>query len=324
MNRCHRLLSHIFRSWGILLVMMVCINLSPAQDTIPKPEDHGFQLRDIALPKNAPNGYVSLLTVKLNKPLNPKKAYEIGFWIIGKQLKDQEYSYPIAIFPSNSEKKVNQNIFDLVESDQVLPSLTVNSPPSFSYRGHFTFTVRPDKKYQFVTVALKHNEQEPSPINLREDVTITGAYVKPLPKNLEHTDSLVRSKPQNTPLQEEEVPAVLAKRQLLDSKKSYTISESSVRLGLYDHRNIDSDVVTIYLNDKMVVNSLPLKRKKKFYDIELRPGKNTITLYAENLGEVAPNTAAILIKGSTEEFMAVLESDLGQSQFFTLVYEPKK
>ncbi|WKX74666.1 hypothetical protein [Zobellia laminariae] len=44
-------------------------------------------------------------------------------------------------------------------------------------------------------------------------------------------------------------------------------------------------------------------------------------MHAENLGEVAPNTAAILIKTETEEFMAVLESDLGQSSYFKLLYE---
>lgn len=107
----------------------------------------------------------------------------------------------------------------------------------------------------------------------------------------------------------------------MDSKKSYTISEKSLQIGLYDHRNIDKDVVTIYLNDSIVVESLQLERKKKFFDIELRPGKNTITLHAENLGDVGPNTAAILIKSKKQEFMAVLVSDLGQSQFFTLVYE---
>ena len=63
--------------------------------------------------------------------------------------------------------------------------------------------------------------------------------------------------------------------------------------------------------------------KKKFFKAQLRPGSNTITLHAENLGEVSPNTAAIVIKGKSKEFMAVLESDLGASQYFTLVYEPK-
>ncbi|MGS0524978.1 hypothetical protein ACU8V7_06990 [Zobellia nedashkovskayae] len=86
-------------------------------------------------------------------------------------------------------------------------------------------------------------------------------------------------------------------------------------------RRIDNDIVTIYLNGEIAVEHVQLKSKKQFFDLTLEPGQNIITLHAENLGEVAPNTAAILIKTETEEFMAVLESDLGQSSYFKLLYE---
>lgn len=292
-----------------------------AQQKKQNGKDYDFQISEMNIPKKAPDGYESILTVELNKPLQADTAYEVGFWIFGQQLQDRGYSYPIAVFPSNFMGNADRTIFEIVESIDILPKLEVRPPPSYTSKGHFTFIVRPEKEYNQLTVALENRDWGKSPINFGEDVTVTGVFVRPLPdrnkkrKVEEKTKKIISN-------QAGPAPEILADRKLMDSQKSYTISGRSVRIGLYDHRNIDKDVVTIYLNDIIIVDNLQLKRKKKFFDIALRPGKNTITLHAENLGEVAPNTAAIVIKSKKQEFMAVLESDLGQSQFFTLVCEP--
>lgn len=315
---------HIMKFKGFWTVIYIGFLTAPAalnaQQEKPNNNDYDFQVSEMTIPKNAPNGYESILTVELNKSLNADTAYEVGFWIFGPQLKNQAYSYPIALFPSNFRGSINRNILDIVESIDIMPKLEVRPPPSYTSKGHFTFIVRPEEEYNQLTVALKNRNRGKSPIDFSKDVTVTGVFVRPLPdrnqkqKIEEKTKEIISN-------QAEPTPELLTDRILMDSKKSYTISEKSLQIGLYDHRNIDKDVVTIYLNDSIVVESLQLERKKKFFDIELRPGKNTITLHAENLGNVGPNTAAILIKSKKQEFMAVLVSDLGQSQFFTLVYE---
>lgn len=305
-----------------LLLFVSHIYMS-GQDKEPGIKDYGYQISEMAIPKTAPTGYESILTVELNDPLYPEKEYEVGFWIIGKQLRNQGYSYPIAVFPSNFMESVPRDIFDLVESVEILPRLKVDSPPSYTGRGHFTFIVRPDTLYNYVTVALKNNDWGKPPIDFQKDITVTGVFIRPLPAK--HKNDLTKEPviKNNVERKTGTVVEKIADRELIDSKKSYLVSERSLQIGLYDHRNIDKDVVTIYLNDKIVVENLQLRRKEQFYDIRLKPGKNTITLHAENLGEVAPNTAAILIKSRSKEFMAVLESDLGQSEFFTLEYRPK-
>lgn len=286
-------------------------------------KDYGFQITEMSIPKLAPTGYKSILTVELNDPLYPKKEYEVGFWIIGKQLRDRGYSYPIVVFPSNFMGRVEREVFDLVESVDIMPALKVNPPPSYSGQGHFKYIIRPDTLYNYVTVALKNSDGGQTPIDFQKDVTVTGVFVRPLRAKTNERLAIAESDEKIAKIQTDSIPEVLAERKLMDSNKSYTVSESSLQIGLYDHRNIDNDIVTIYLNQKIIVENLQLKRKKQFFEILLKPGENTITLHAENLGEVAPNTAAILIKSRSEEFMAVLESDLGQSEFFTIVYRPE-
>ena len=273
-------------------------------------------LSKLEIPKIAPSGFESVITTKLNKPLQPGAAYEIGFWIFGRQLPEQSYSYPIAVFPS-SKTIVNDGISSIVESVQPSPKLEVNPPPSFATRGHFTFIVRPDQVYDHLTVALENDEGKPSPIDFKKDITVIGVFAKPLPSGPKNKSVQFKK----AGINKTAIPAKIAERTLIDSKKSYTVSENKIQLGLYDHRRIDNDIVTIYLNGEIAVEHVQLKSKKQFFDLTLQPGENIITLHAENLGEVAPNTAAILIKTETEEFMAVLESDLGQSSYFKLLYE---
>ncbi len=276
-------------------------------------------LSELEVPQIAPVGYESIVSAKLSEALQSGVAYEIGFWIFGRQLPDQSYSYPIAVFPSGQSIS-NENVLDIVEAVQPQPQLEVHPPPTYATRGHFTFIIRPDQAYDHVTIALKNKSNQPSPIDFNKDITVTGIAVKPLPS---------RSKEKTSPVKTEGVthtppPDKIADRILIDSEKSYTVLVDEIQLGLYDHRRIDNDIVTIYLNGIVAVKHVKLKRKKQFFDLALQLGKNIITLHAENLGEVAPNTAAILIKTKKQEFMAVLESDLGQSSYFTLVYEKPK
>ncbi|NHF58194.1 hypothetical protein FK220_002495 [Flavobacteriaceae bacterium TP-CH-4] len=298
----------------LFIVVSISVSLVRSQRKESNTTEYRFQITELSIPKLAPDGYESILSVELDTPLYPDRAYEVGFWIIGRQLDDRGYSYPINIFPSKHMERVSEDIFDLVESNAVLPTLEVRPPPSFTGRGHFTFIIRPDTLYQFITIALQKNGLGRVPIDFRKDVTVTGVFVKPIETN-ETDDSTVSALTER--------PKKLAERELIDSNKSYTVRQRDVLISLYDHRNIDKDVVTIYLNDKIVVEKLPLKRKKQGFKVRLRPGTNSITLYAENLGEVAPNTAAILIESDSKEYKAVLESDLGQSQYFTLIYKPR-
>lgn len=313
----------MYLKYSILFVFCISSLILRGQNEELTIEDYGFQIKQLSLAKLAPYGYEAVHTVELTNPLYAGKAYEVGFWIFGKQLTDRSYSFPINVFPSNFMGRVDEMVFELVESVDIMPSLQVSPPPSYTSKGHFKFIIRPDTLYSQITIVLKNRDWgQGSIINFNEDITVTGVFVKPL-KEQRNKEMTVVEIEKSVSLNEETIPEKIAERILIDSKKSYSVSEQNISIGLYDHRNIDKDRVTIYLNNKIVVENLELKRKKKIFNIKLKPGKNLIALHAENLGEVAPNTAAILIKSKSKEYEAVLASDLGQSQYFTLIYETK-
>jgi len=317
-----------------LVIFILFLSFVKAQDSVISATDEDFKITELESPKLAPQGFKSVKTVVLNTPLAPDKIYEIRFWIFGPQLNNRGYSYPLIIFSSDGPSNANEDVFELIDPKGTIPKLEVNPPPSYTSRGYYTYEVRPNQLLKEITIALQIDEGEQTAINIPEDVTVTGVFVKTLPgrsaeKNLKTITKDVSVS--ETPIQTAEQLAVselkklakkkLISRELIDSKKTYMVRERNITIGLYDHRNIDKDRVTMFLNDEMVIENLELKKKKAFFKLQLQPGENTIVLHAENLGEVSPNTTAINIKNSVIEFTAVLESDLETSQYFTLFYK---
>jgi len=78
-------------------------------------------------------------------------------------------------------------------------------------------------------------------------------------------------------------------------------SSRTATISLWDHGTIDGDIVSFYVNNKKVVSELTLDgpNNKYTFDITLENnGYNYVSLFAHNLGDINPNTAAISINGN--------------------------
>ncbi|MEO7310328.1 MAG: hypothetical protein ABIX01_08030 [Chitinophagaceae bacterium] len=76
-----------------------------------------------------------------------------------------------------------------------------------------------------------------------------------------------------------------------------TIPEADVTIDLYDNGTIDGDIVTVLINDRVVsqhekLGIAPISIKIKKEDLA---ATTTIIMQAENLGDIPPNTALMLI-----------------------------
>jgi len=73
-----------------------------------------------------------------------------------------------------------------------------------------------------------------------------------------------------------------------------------------------------------VKKNLKLRKHKRRFRIKLRPGSNILVMYAENLGTIPPNTAAVVIKDGRRKRNVNLVSDNGKSGAVEIIYEPAK
>lgn len=103
--------------------------------------------------------------------------------------------------------------------------------------------------------------------------------------------------------------------------KIIEVENTSLRLEIYDNGEIDGDVVALYLNNKKILPSSGLTHRAIRLSIKLDESLeyNELSMFAENLGRVPPNTAALVIYDGATKYETLLSSDLSKSATIKLV-----
>lgn len=109
----------------------------------------------------------------------------------------------------------------------------------------------------------------------------------------------------------------------VDVQESFTVRNKRIKITVWDRNEVDGDIVTLFMNDELIKKNLRLKKRKKRFTIKLQPGSNILVMYAENLGEIPPNTAALQIKDGKKKRNVNLVSDNGKSGAVEIIYVPK-
>lgn len=109
----------------------------------------------------------------------------------------------------------------------------------------------------------------------------------------------------------------------IDVQESFEVNQKRVKVRVWDRNEVDGDVVSLFFNDQLVKKDLRLRKRKRSFTLKLKPGSNILVMYAENLGDIPPNTAALEIKYGRKKRNVTLVSDNGKSGAVELIYVPK-
>jgi hypothetical protein len=99
------------------------------------------------------------------------------------------------------------------------------------------------------------------------------------------------------------------------------VSGDSIELRFYDNAEIDGDSISLFLNDKLIFTHIRLTGSAytiKLAVKELSP-VNELTMVAENLGSIPPNTSYMLALVGEKRYEARLESTEGSSAMIRLL-----
>ena len=113
------------------------------------------------------------------------------------------------------------------------------------------------------------------------------------------------------------VPAVdtlsLLREKLL--VREIEVSGGPLRLELYDNGSIDYDSVSVYFNNRLLIPKTKLDHKaiRKTIVPDSTLPFNELSMFAENLGMIPPNTAALIIYDGTKRHELILTSDLNRT-----------
>ncbi len=100
-----------------------------------------------------------------------------------------------------------------------------------------------------------------------------------------------------------------------DIVKTIGIENPTFRLDFYDNGEIDGDSISVFFNGRVVLSNRMLTDKPISLTLSLDPNvtENVVTMYAENLGTIPPNTAVMIVTDGTRRYEVRMESDLKKS-----------
>jgi hypothetical protein len=149
----------------------------------------------------------------------------------------------------------------------------------------------------------------------REDVVVKSSL--PIVNNGPNTASVAPVKITDSAIDaysERNLVAQFTRRKITYTK-DLDVGSDSIRISLYDNGEIDGDTVTVFLNGKPVVSHQELTARALNIYLTLDNSKdvNEVSLFAENLGRIPPNTALMVVTDGISRFEVFLSSSYTQN-----------
>lgn len=96
-----------------------------------------------------------------------------------------------------------------------------------------------------------------------------------------------------------------------------------LRLDFYDNGEIDGDSISVTVNSKKILSHQLLKLKPVTVYVKVSPDETgqEVTMVAENLGTIPPNTALLIVTAGTKRYQLFLASTTQKSAQVRFVYE---
>lgn len=119
-------------------------------------------------------------------------------------------------------------------------------------------------------------------------------------------------------------------RVLLDREnrlvKTITTSEEDLQIAIYDNGTIDNDTITVYHNNQLLISNFRLSNTPFRYHLKCNKtdSRHEFVMVAENLGEIPPNTALMVITAGRERYEVFLASDESRNAKVVINYVPKE
>ena len=112
-----------------------------------------------------------------------------------------------------------------------------------------------------------------------------------------------------------------------DHIKEIKVDTGMIRLDFYDNAQVDGDIITVLLNNQPLATNQKLTAKPITLQIkvDLSNPEQEVTMVAENLGDIPPNTALLIITAGNKKYQLYLTSTEKKNAQVRFIYEsPQK
>lgn len=187
----------------------------------------------------------------------------------------------------------------------------------------------PGKVIDCFPETVKKNKPAPvkeTPVS-KKPVIKKPVLPKPITDTLKKKDSslkkIISNPPKIKPALSQPERIMAARKQSQQSRISIDVKE--IKLKVYDNGTVDNDTVSIFYNGRLLLSHQRLSEKAIELTIQLDEGitQHEITLFAESLGSIPPNTALIVVTAGTKRYELRSKASLEENAVLVFDYIPK-
>ncbi|MBI1342567.1 MAG: hypothetical protein GC171_06520 [Terrimonas sp.] len=119
---------------------------------------------------------------------------------------------------------------------------------------------------------------------------------------------------------DQSVPLTARKNELVREIK---VDTGTIKLAFYDNATIDGDSISVFLDKQIVLSQQRLTTQPIILNIiiDLVNREHEVVMVAENLGEIPPNTALMIVTAGKKRYQLYLTSTEQKNAMVKFVYE---
>ena len=105
-----------------------------------------------------------------------------------------------------------------------------------------------------------------------------------------------------------------------------TVHHPKVNIKIYDNGEIDGDIISVYLDKKLIISHKTLTASPISFSIDMDDVNNQheLTMVAENLGSIPPNTSLMIVEAGDQRFEVRITSTEQKNAVVQFRYQPKE
>lgn len=103
------------------------------------------------------------------------------------------------------------------------------------------------------------------------------------------------------------------------------VNQPDLQIQLVDYMKVDNDTVSVYVNRNLLAKNIRIAKRPALLNFKLdtRIEHHEILLFAENLGQVPPNTSELILIDGVNRHRVMIVSDKEKTAAVYLRYKPK-
>ncbi|MBA2500209.1 MAG: hypothetical protein H0V30_10815 [Chitinophagaceae bacterium] len=129
--------------------------------------------------------------------------------------------------------------------------------------------------------------------------------------------------PESKPKEKEITPAPpILKTRSNELTRTFEVNTKKVIIRLYDNGEIDDDTVSVYFNNKLVLDRKRLSTVPLTITLNLEDEneENELIMVAENLGRIPPNTSLMIVQAGDQRFQVNITSTDQKNALVRFIY----